>query len=172
MNEIFIRNMLASDIPIMTAAFARLGWNKPVEQYECYFSEQNSGKRVVLVALAEAEFAGYVNVLWQARYQPFREAGIPEIADFNVLPVYRQRGIGSRLMDVAEQQISVLSSRAGLGVGMTADYGAAQRLYARRGYVPDGCGLMADGQAVVYGQTIRVDDDLCLYLIKNLSSGV
>ena len=55
---------------------------------------------------------------------------------------------------------------AGIGVGMTADYGAAQRLYIKRGYVPDGRGLVAGEHHVSWGETVRVDDDLVLYFTK------
>jgi hypothetical protein len=37
-------------------------------------------------------FAGYACILWRSGYEPFRQAGIPEIADFNVLPAHRRRG--------------------------------------------------------------------------------
>ena len=90
-------------------------------------------------------FAGYLNVVWQVEYPPFRESGIPEIQDFNVLPRFRRKGIGSRLMESAERLAAERSHIVGIGVGMTEDYGAAQRLYALRGYVPDGRGLAAMG---------------------------
>ena len=32
------------------------------------------------------------------------------------------------------------SDHAGIGFGLYADYGAAQRLYIKRGYIPDGRG--------------------------------
>ena len=171
MSEIVIRNLLASDIDSIAAAFARLGWNKPAAQYERYFSEQQAGDRLVLVAMLEAVFAGYVTIVWQSHYRPFREAGLPEIVDFNVLPHFRKRGIGSRLLDQAEMQIAAVKDQAGIGVGMTADYGAAQRMYVRRGYIPDGRGLMVEGLPVIYGKTLLVDDDLCLFFTKKLSPG-
>jgi len=51
---------------------------------------------------------------------------------------------------------------------MDADYGAAQRLYVLRGYIPDGRGLHHKDRQVRYGETITVDDSLALYLTKNL----
>jgi len=99
----------------------------------------------------------------------FREAGIPEIADFNVLIKYQRKGIGTRLMDEAERRIAQRSSIAGIGVGLTSDYGAAQVLYVKRGYVPDGHGICSDGQSLEYGEQISIDDDLVLYLTKVLS---
>lgn len=169
-----IRPLEPADIVPIATAFAVLGWEKPASQYEKYLSEQESGDRVVLVALLGVqnlqilEFAGYVTISWRSGYPSFREQNIPEIMDFNVLPQFRRQGIGSRLMDVAEQRVANMVSMVGIGVGMTADYGTAQRMYVKRGYVPDGRGLFSRGAPVQYGQTVAVDDDLVLYFTKNL----
>ena len=170
MSTLILRDLRAGDIPVISAAFAELGWNKPASQYERYLAEQEAGQRIVRVACCDDVFCGYLTVCWQAHYRPFREEGVPEIVDFNVLPAFRRRGIGSALMDAAEELIAAVGPTAGLGVGMTADYGAAQRLYAQRGYIPDGRGLMYEGHPINYGKAIPVDDDLCLYLTKTLSS--
>lgn len=165
----------SADIAPIAAAFAQLGWDKPASQYEKYLSEQEAGQRVVMVAhsgvqnLPILEFAGYVTLCWQSHYPPFREQNIPEIVDFNVLPKFRRRGIGAALMDEAEKRATARSAIVGLGVGMTADYGSAQRMYAKRGYIPDGRGLHSRGQPVQYGQSVPVDDDLVLYFTKELS---
>jgi hypothetical protein len=52
---------------------------------------------------------------------------------------------------------------------MTQDYGMAQRLYVRRGYVPDGRGLMTHERPIVNGESVVVDDDLVLYFTKQLN---
>ena len=72
-------------------------------------------------------------------------------------------------MDEAERKVSERSGVAGIGVGMSPDYGAAQRLYVRRGYVPDGRGLTSKGSPVKPGDEITVDDALVLYLTKTLA---
>jgi hypothetical protein len=56
----------------------------------------------------------------------------------------------------------------GIGVGLYADYGAAQRLYVRLGYRPDGRGVWYGAQPAVPGQPYRLDDDLVLFLEKAL----
>jgi len=56
----------------------------------------------------------------------------------------------------------------GLGVGITANYGNAQRLYAQLGYIPDGCGIHYKGKASHYSELVPVDDDLVLYFTKQL----
>jgi GNAT superfamily N-acetyltransferase len=148
------------------ATFAAIGWAKPAAQFVRYLDEQTADQRPVLVARVEGEFAGYVTVIWEPRYAPFREAQIPEIQDFNVLPRFRRRGIGSALMDAAEALIATRSKIAGLGVGLYPDYGPAQRLYVLRGYVPDGRGIATEQVHVQPGQVVRVDDELALYLTR------
>ena len=170
MADLSIRLLVACDIPTIAAAFAALGWNKPASQYEGYLADQQRGARVVLAAWLGDEFAGYVTIVWEADYPPFHTAGVPEIADFNVLPHLRRRGIGTRLLDEAERRIAERTETAGIGVGLDADYGAAQRLYVKRGYVPDGCGICSHGRRVAWGETIVVDDDAVLYFTKPVSS--
>jgi len=72
-------------------------------------------------------------------------------------------------MDEAERRVSERSGDAGIGVGMSPDYGAAQHLYVVRGYVPDGKGLTSNGRPVRSGDEITVDDGLVLYLTKTLA---
>ncbi|HET9109717.1 MAG TPA: GNAT family N-acetyltransferase [Ktedonobacterales bacterium] len=163
-----IQLLKTEDVPTIAAAFAALGWDKPAAQYDGYLAEQQRGERVALVAWRADEFVGYVTVVWASGYVPFREAGIPEIADFNVLPHARRQGIGSRLMDEAERRIAERSPVAGIGVGLFADYGAAQRIYVKRGYVPDGRGITSHGRRVGWGDAVVVDDDLVLYFTKPL----
>ncbi len=171
MRDLEVRSLEDRDIEPMAAAFRALGWDKPRSQYERYLVEQRQGRRAVFVAFIGGDFAGYLTINWSAGYPPFREAGIPEIQDFNVLPRFRRGGIGARLMDEAELAVSERSSIVGIGVGMSPDYGPAQRLYVLRGYVPDGRGLASEGRPVSSGDAVVVDDGLALYLTKELTGG-
>ncbi|HET6987964.1 MAG TPA: GNAT family N-acetyltransferase [Kribbella sp.] len=166
MGEYAIRALWADDPEVMSAAFTALGWDKPVAQYEKYLAEQRAGSRDVLVATVEGEFAGYVTVWWESPYEPFN--GIPEISDFNVLPKFRRRGVGTGLMDAAEALVAERSAVVGIGVGLYADYGTAQRMYVRRGYLPDGRGLVYDGKQVPPGEMVRNDDAAALMFTKRL----
>jgi GNAT superfamily N-acetyltransferase len=163
-----IRTLLQRDIQHIANAFQAIGWDKPAMLYQQYFCEQEAGQRTVLLAFKEDRFAGYLTINWQSDYLPFRAQNIPEIQDFNVLPQFQRRGIGTHLMDQAEQRIVRRSPTAGIGVGMYADYGAAQRLYVLRGYIPDGRGLVSMGDCVIPGSQITVDDGLILYFTKRL----
>ncbi len=161
-----ITPLTAADPPLIAAAFAAIGWDKPQAQYERYLDEQTADDRPVLVARLDGAFAGYVTVVWESGYAPFREAGIPEIQDFNVLPHHRRRGIGTALMAAAEALIAGRSPLAGIGVGLYPDYGPAQRLYVLRGYVPDGRGIAWRQVQTTAGQTVQVDDELALYFTR------
>lgn len=163
-----IRLLEEQDIPGIAEAFQQLGWNKPASQYERYLKEQSLGVREVYVAFVDGKFAGYITICWKSTYPSFLETQIPEIVDFNVLPKYRRKGIGTALMDKAESDIAKRSSIAGIGVGMDSDYGAAQRLYVLRGYLPDGRGLYSHGHHLTHGEQVIVDDDLALYFTKDL----
>ncbi|MEF2965364.1 GNAT family N-acetyltransferase [Paenibacillus sp. M1] len=166
--NLLIRELNEDDPAIISDAFQEQGWNKPVELYEGYLSEQKRGERITLVAEADGAFAGYVNVVWKSFYSCFRDSGIPEISDFNVLIKYRRMGIGSALMDQAEAVISERSAVAGIGVGIFSDYGHAQILYVKRGYVPDGRGIHNGQRHIQPGENIVVDDDIVLYFAKHL----
>jgi hypothetical protein len=76
-----------SHVEDLARAFAALGWTgKDAALFRRYVAEHDAGARAALVASAGAEVAGYVTVLWDSGYLPFRQAGIPEISDLNVLP--------------------------------------------------------------------------------------
>jgi ribosomal protein S18 acetylase RimI-like enzyme len=154
------------DISLLTSARSFLNWNTPASYFKDLLSEQDNDRRVVLVAYSGDDIAGYVTIRWQSDYPPFAEKSIPEINDLRVLPDFRRRGVATALMDEAEKRIFERSSMAGIGVGLYADYGPAQRMYVRRGYVPDGSGLHHKNQPVIPGHDVRVDDDLLLYFIK------
>jgi GNAT superfamily N-acetyltransferase len=154
------------DIP---RAFAAVGWpGKEADLYERYLAEQADGARIGLVAAADAACLGYVTVIWDSGYLPFRDAGIPEISDLNVLPQFRRQRVGSALMDAAELVIASHSTTAGLGVGLYADYAAAHLMYLKRGYLPDGRGIAYEFTPVLPGTTVLVDDELTLMMTRLL----
>ena len=165
-----IRLLAAQDIQPIAAAFLALGWNKPASQYERYLAEQEAGTRTIFVALIDDVFAGYVTINWQSSYPSFQAENIPEIQDFNVLPHLRRQGIGNRLMDEAEKTVAERFPVVGIGVGLFADYGSAQRMYAQRGYIPDGLGLFNGERFLKYGDQAIVDNDLTLQFTKRLNS--
>jgi GNAT superfamily N-acetyltransferase len=161
--------MREGDPEMIAAGMAAIGWDKPLSQYEKYLAQQREGVRSILVATVDGgEYAGYVTVNWKSPYEPFN--GIPEIQDFNVLPKLRRRGIGTALMDAAEALVAERSDTVAIGVGLYTDYGSAQRMYVRRGYIPDGAGLLYKLEPVPPGEMVRNDDDAILMFTKSLRS--
>jgi ribosomal protein S18 acetylase RimI-like enzyme len=166
MPNIQIRSMQQEDAPVISAAFQAQGWNKPISQYLKYYAQQLRGERVVLIATYKNEFAGYITLLWQSPDPFFSQHNIPEIQDFNVLIAYRNHGIGSQLMDAIEQIAFEQHPTVGLSVGLLSDYGSAQRLYVKRGYLPTGEGIKYGTRILQYNDQVAVDDDLVLSFIK------
>lgn len=161
-----IRPLQDNDPATLAAAFKRIGWKKTEALYRRYLEEQAAGRRVCRVAFVDGRFAGYVTLHWQPKYPPFAEAGIPEIQDLNVLPEFRRQGIASRLLDDVEALAGERSSVVGIGVGLHPGYNAAQRLYGKRGYIPDGSGITYRDRFLEEGEQIVLDDDLVLHLTK------
>ncbi|GAB5519899.1 MAG: GNAT family N-acetyltransferase [Rhodothermales bacterium] len=167
-DQITIRPLRAEDPPRIAAAFAAIGWDKPVVQYERYLAEQAAGRRQVFVGELDHHFAGYTTLNWHPNYPPFQEAGLPEIQDLNVLPAFRKRGLGKALVLAAEQAAAERCTTIGIGVGLYPDYGSAHRLYVRLGYLPDGRGIAYEDRIVAPGEQVRVDDGLVLHFTKAL----
>ena len=132
--------------------------------------EQGEGKRVVHIARVGGEPAGYGMLNRHPQYALYRRLGIPEIQDLNVVPAFRQRGIATAIIRGFEALArGEGASDMGISVGLYADYGAAQRLYIKLGYVPDGYGVTYDRAPVRPGEIRPVDDNLCLMLVKALA---
>lgn len=166
-NLVIFKNLTQEDIPLIVSAFVEIGWNKPASIYQKYLEEQENNQRCVWVAFKENTFTGYVTLKWRSDYAPFQEDNIPEISDLNVFPKFRNQGVGSALLDLAETEAFKKSSTVGIGVGLSADYGDAQKLYIKRGYIPDGKGITYCCNPVSYGRSIVLDDDLVLWLVKD-----
>lgn len=160
-----IRKMQESDIKDLSRGFIRQGWPSREEVLTRYFEEQESGEREVLVAEVEGAVAGYITILPSAKHGPFAEI-YPELSDFNVFKPFQNQGIGNLLMEEAEKRVKLVSDKVTLGVGLHSGYGPAQRLYIRRGYIPDGTGVWYRNQPLEMNATSQNNDDLVLYLVK------
>ena len=160
-----MRKMQESDIKDLSRGFISQGWPGREEILARYFLEQESGEREVLVAEVEGAVAGYITILPDAKQGPF--AGMaPELSDFNVFETFQNQGIGNLLMEEAEKRVKLVSDKVTLGVGLHSGYGPAQRLYIKRGYIPDGSGVWYRNQPLGMNATSQNNDDLVLYLSK------
>ena len=122
------------------------------------------------MAYLNDDVAGFVTLKWDSDYPPFAAKKIPEIKDLNVVPLFRNKGIGNALLDMAEAEALKRSPIIGIGVGLYADYGPAQKIYIKRGYKPDGRGMTYDHKPVVPGAAYPIDDDLILWMTKLLDA--
>ncbi|MGN0392966.1 MAG: GNAT family N-acetyltransferase [Bariatricus sp.] len=163
-----IRNMEERDAIVITEAEISQGWNASVEKYYKRLKDQEEGRAIAFVGEFEGSVAGDINLYLEIEEGPFAGSGAVEIVDFGVLERYRNLGIGSRLMDVAESVAGRYSDRVCLGVGLHCGYGSAQRMYVKRGYIPDGSGVWYGGKVCEPYSDCNNDDELVLYLSKRL----
>jgi GNAT superfamily N-acetyltransferase len=168
-SPITIKNLSVECIATMVDAFNNSNWTlKHASLFEHYLQEQKHGERRIWLAYYGDDFAGYITLKWLSQYPYFKENEIPEIMDLNVLPRFRKLGFGSLLLNSAEKEGVVRCNKIGIGVGLYGDYGAAQQLYIKRGYIPDGRGITYNYQAILPGERYPIDDDLILWFTKTL----
>ena len=160
-----IRKMQTSDVKELSQGFINQGWPGREEILARYFLEQECREREVLVAEVGGTLAGYITILPCAKQGPFAEI-YPELSDFNVFEPFQNQGIGNLLLEEAEKRVRLTSDKVTLGVGLHSGYGPAQRLYMKRGYIPDGTGVWYQNQPLEMNATIQNNDDLVLYLSK------
>ena len=130
--------------------------------------DQKEGRAIALVAEYCGNVAGYVNVYPNSQWGAFGGTGLPEIVDFGVLEKYRRHGVGTALMDAAEEIAGRYADMVYLGVGLHSGYGSAQRMYVKRGYIPDGSGVWYGEEVCEPYSDCRNNDALALYLSKKL----
>lgn len=166
--QITVRNMEPEDAQAITNAEIEQGWNVSIEKYLKRLEDQSSGKAISLVAEYSKKPVGYINIYPNSTCGALGGKGCPEIVDFGVLEKYRNQGIGTVLMDIAEQIAAAYADEVYLGVGLHSGYGSAQRMYVKRGYIPDGSGVWYQDTICPPYAECNNDDDLVLYLSKKL----
>lgn len=145
------------------------GWKRDREGWAQKMRAQGAGNCAVRVALSGGRVLGYGSLVWHSDYPAFAASNTPEINDLVTARAHRGQGVASTL--IAEfEAMAVGAGRAwiGIGVGLYADYGPAQRLYTSLGYRPDGRGATYGGRPVVSGAPVVVDDELVLWMTKPL----
>ena len=168
-NDLTIRKMEEADARIFTDEEIAQGWDADITKYLTRLRDQSAGKCVSLTAVYKGLPAGYVNVYLTGLGGAFSGKGLPEIVDFGVLEKFRRKGIGSKLMDVAEKIAGRYADTVWLGVGLHSGYGSAQRMYVKRGYIPDGSGVWYGNKPCAQYETGLVNDDnLALFLSKKI----
>ncbi len=166
---ITVRDLREADAEAIAREEVLQGWlGASPEKYRMRLRDRDAGMAIALAADFHGNVAGYINVYPDAQTGAFGGKGLPEIVDFGVLEKFRERGVGSRLMDVAETIAARYADTVYLGVGLHSGYGAAQRMYVKRGYIPDGSGVWYKDRVCESYTPCENDDDLVLYLSKRL----
>ena len=169
LETIKIRKAYADDLTALLTLSQELNLARDIGYFEQVLGSDDAKDQCVFLAERDDVPLGFVVLNWVPKYGYYKSLGCSEIQDLNVLPVYRNRGIGSILVKSAEAEAREKGhEQIGISVGLTASYGPAQRLYVHMGYVPDGYGVTYDRQAVTHGEFRSIDDDLCLMMVKGL----
>lgn len=168
--EMIIRDMEYADAQAITDAEIEQGWDADgrLEKYLSRLEEQKAGKAISLVAECSGIPVGYINLYPESEWGAFGGKGYPEIVDFGVLEKCREQGIGTALMDTVEEIAAKYADMVYLGVGLHSGYGSAQRMYVKRGYIPDGSGVWYQDRICEPYEKCSNDDDLVLYFAKKL----
>jgi GNAT superfamily N-acetyltransferase len=133
-----------------------------------HFEDHENGESTTILGYESERLVGIVTIRWHCRYPAFRDRQIPLIQNIEIRYEDRGRGLGNQMLERAEQEIARRSPLAGLVVGISEEYGPAQRLYARRGYIPDGRGVCRQFTPLKIGDAVTVDHDLLLWLVKEV----
>lgn len=166
--EILIRDLAHSDVDIFVELENAQGWHSTPEKLLTRLRDAEEGRAIALAAEYNGQPAGYVSVYPDNTWGAFGGKGYPEIVDFAVAEKFRRHGVGSRLMDAAETVAGSYSDIVYLGVGLHSGYGSAQRMYVKRGYIPDGSGVWYKERVCEPYAECANDDDLVLYFSKRL----
>lgn len=147
----------------------KLGFSVERDYYERCLERQKSQELQIVMAFLAGEPAGYCILNWQPKYAYFKKCGLPEIQDLNVLREYRKQGIGKAIIQFCENEVRKNGyDEIGIGVGLDGGFGAAQRLYVKSGYIPDGVGVTYDRIQVGAGEFRPIDENLSLMMTKKL----
>ena len=169
LTSIRLKEISRNELALFQESFKDTYLSDRFDLFKKYLKEHSEKNRYVLLACSDEKIVGYVTLKYVSDYENFARNNIPEIVDFNVVPRFRKQGIGRKLLKRIESVAKKSGyAQIGIGVGLSEDYGAAQRLYVKMNYIPDATGLHYDAKPVQKGTTVRVDDSLAVYLIKNL----
>lgn len=165
-DKILIRDLTTEDAYMITKEEIKQGWHQQVEKYIKRIQDRDNGFCISLVAEYEGNIAGYINIYINSNKESINSQRLPEIVDLGVLEKYRKQGIGTKLMDVAEEIAKTYSSKVFLSVGLHKGYGSAQRMYVKRGYIPDGSGVWYQDEICTPYSNCCNDDDLLIRMYK------
>ncbi len=163
-----IRPMKREDAHILHCAFSRQGDDKSLDLLLSYYSDQQRGDRKVFIAEYENEILGYITLLRNSKLGPYKDKYIPQIDDLSVLKPYQQHGLGAYLINVAEKTAVKFSEQICVAIPFTATCDISQNMFSKRDYKLQGTGIWSLDSRVSDGESIILNDDIKVYLIKSL----
>ena len=167
-DKLTIRSMVPEDAKVYYDTYLSYDWHPQIETYENYYKEQQKGERLVFVPEYEGKVVGICTLVLRPTEGPWGGKDIPEIVDLCVFFHIHKSGIGSKLLDVAEAEAAKRSDMVFLAVGCHSGYGSAQRIYVKRGFIPDGSGVWYQNKQLDQYAPCVNDDDLLLFMSKKL----
>ena len=137
-------------------------WNKQDKIFEGYLDDIYQSSDHCDVYFIDGK--GFAVLNHAPKYAPYKRLSIPEIQDVFVLPNARGQGIATTLITHCENQVT--GDMVGISVPVSSNFGTAQRLYYKLGYMPDGNGVTYDRAPCGHNDRVKLDDDLCLMMVK------
>lgn len=167
--QVMIRPLAGDEVELVER-YLRDG---PPDKHRKRFAEQEQGRVVYLIAWHEQLPIGHALLKWggtDAEPMVSMLRGCPDIEDLFVNPEYRASGVGSQLLDVAEELVREAGySCIGLGVGI--DNEVARELYESRGYRYAGLGeYTIGGRYIDRRGRERIWKETCIYLTRRLDT--
>lgn len=167
--DVAITDFLADTNPDAVLQFITDWVTGDVDAAGKHVADQAVGEVTTLVARLNGRVVGLVTLRWTSNNPAFADRDIPLVHQIAVAQDFRRAGVAMALMDSAEQLAAARGkSTVGITVGLFGQYGPAQRLYAKRGYLPDGRGACRGRVPLRLGETVEIDHEVILWLTKDL----
>ncbi len=167
-----IRPIAVEDVAILEEHIA-FDWAAPRKHME-RFTRQVGGEVVYLVAWSELDEklpVGHLLLKWRGTADDSSAPDIkdcPDLEDLFVSPDHRSSGIGSRLLESAEQTAGK-RGYAQIGLGVSVDNPRARSLNLRLGYRETGTGRYETGGVYIDRDGSEKSwTEVCVYLTKQL----
>jgi len=163
--DVMVREMDDEDAKRFEEKLHEIGY--PLSLYQSYLDETASEACEYVAAFYKGERAGFGKLDWQSNYEDFEERRVPEIKDLWVFEDYRSQGIAKEIMRFLEKKAAKRSDICAVGVGLSEEFEAAQGLFDKMGYKPDGKGIFYIESDTVRDE-LEVDDNQALMMVKYL----
>lgn len=145
-------------------------WPVASDVHDRHFTRQLSGEVTLLVAWQDGEAVGSVVIRWQPQERGEVDTtypGVVEIAHLQVRLDRRSRGVGTRLIQAAEN-VAEVRKVPWLGLGVGVENPEAAALYERLGYTRTGIVTRSEYDYVDENAVAQHAVEWDEYLVKSL----